>query len=158
MIGAKLGLHIRELAKKATEGASGPDSPGSSSQNFRGHTTRSDDFWLGLDEAIVHSGAAQDVIGRRHFEARTESLRAFGLRPIWLPEKSGPAGIGGSAKVLGCAVLPISMGAQLAGAVKVTVIDLLELLQAALDFGTNEFVSRSHDSIVPMRCSRPIGR
>ena len=98
--------------------------------------------------AILDIGATQDIIGKTAFRALEHELSRCGLQTLEVPTTaSSPTGIGGVAKVMKTALVPISPGG-VPGVIQFLVIDgeippllsvgLLEHLGASLDLNTNE--------------------
>ena len=103
-------------------------------------------------QAIIDPGAAQDLIGRPAYEKLKEHLASHGLRPVVQQDSGGlrnPSGIGGSAKALFKALVPVSFG-QRPGLLEMTVIDadipplvsvgFLDFLETSLNLPKNKIV------------------
>ena len=99
-------------------------------------------------EAVVDIGATQDLIGSEAMKQLNSSLNAVGLQSVRVNKPIvTPSGIGGSAKALYVALLPISPGGA-PGVLEVTVLEghippllsvgFLEHLGAKIDLITNE--------------------
>ena len=98
-------------------------------------------------EAIIDTGATQDLIGVAALTSLSESLKLVGLQPIKIdPPVVTPAGIGGAAKALHAVLIPISME-QNTGVLEMTVLDgsippllsvgFLEFLRTKMDLEKN---------------------
>ena len=98
-------------------------------------------------EGIVDTAAQDGLIGKAALLQLTETLRGFGLQIRWNHEKKAQAsGVGGKAKVIGIAELPIGL-AGINGLLEVTVVQdsvplllpvkLLRQLRAVVDLDDN---------------------
>ena len=98
-------------------------------------------------EGIVDTAAQDGLIGKAALLQLTETLRGFGLQIRWNHEKKAQAsGVGGKAKVIGIAELPIGL-AGVNGLLEVTVVQdnvplllpvkLLRQLRAVVDLDDN---------------------
>ena len=103
-------------------------------------------------QAIIDPGAAQDLIGKPAYEKLKEHLASHGLQPVVQQDSGGlrnPSGIGGSAKALFKALVPVSFG-QKPGLLEMTVIDadipplvsvgFLDFLGTSLNLPKNKIV------------------
>lgn len=80
-------------------------------------------FTIPAGNAIIDPGAAQDLIGVRHYEQLKERLKEVGLQTVELKEDLPAAsGVGGSAKAVKTALSPCILGGQ-PGIVKLVVIE-----------------------------------
>ena len=98
-------------------------------------------------EAIIDTGATQDLISVAALTSLSESLKLVGLQPIKIDRPVvTPAGIGGAAKALNEVLIPISME-QNTGVLEMTVLDgsippllsvgFLEFLRTKMDLEKN---------------------
>ncbi|CAE7202644.1 unnamed protein product [Symbiodinium sp. CCMP2456] len=105
--------------------------------------------------AILDIGATQDLIGRSAYESLERELSRHGLRALEVPTTaSSPTGIGGAARVLKTALVPISPGGA-PGVIQFLVIDgevppllsvgFLEHLGCTLDLTTNQVKFKNID-------------
>ena len=112
-------------------------------------------------EAILDIGATQDLIGSRAMEALQKSLSSVGLQAISVDKQPVvPSGIGGTAKVEGVMLVPISPGG-VPGVLEVTVlvndippllsVGFLEFLQAGIDLVSNVINLRRLGLKLPMK-------
>ncbi|OLP86862.1 DNA topoisomerase 3-alpha [Symbiodinium microadriaticum] len=117
-----------------------PESDNELCDSFVGVTTVS-------GEGIVDTAAQDGLIGKAALLQLTETLRGFGLQIRWNHAKKAQAsGVGGKAKVLGIAELPIGL-AGINGLLEVTVVQdnvplllpikLLRQLRAVVDLDAN---------------------
>ena len=80
-------------------------------------------FSVPAGHAIIDPGAAQDLIGEKHYQQLTQRLREVGLQPIELDEKPPAAcGVGGNATALKTALSPCILGGK-PGIVRLIVIE-----------------------------------
>ena len=116
---------------------------------------------LSSGDAIVDTGATQDLIGQVAFEALTHTLASSQLKPIMVDTPvSVPLGIGGAAKVKGVALVPISPGG-VPGILEFTILEhdvppllsvgFLEFLGAEIKLVTNQLLFTNIDVKILMR-------
>ena len=94
--------------------------------------------------AVVDTAAQDGLVGVRALERLKEQLTAFGLQISWSSRKAKAHGIGGAAKVVGVAALPLGLAGS-SGVLEATVVDnevplllpvkMLRSLQAVIDVG-----------------------
>lgn len=116
---------------------------------------------LSGNEAILDIGATQDLIGTPAMKALEKTLAEAGLRAVPVQKHVvTPSGIGGTAKVAGVMLVPISPGG-VPGVIELTVLEsdippllsvgFLEFLQASIDLQTDVIVFKKLDLTLPMR-------
>ena len=94
--------------------------------------------------AVVDTAAQDGLIGVKALERLKQQLTEFGLQIIWSDRKAKAHGIGGAAKVVGVAALPLGLAGS-SGVLEATVVDnevplllpvkMLRKLQAVIDVG-----------------------
>eukprot|EP00435_Cladocopium_sp_Y103_P028637 s478_g7.t1 len=112
-------------------------------------------------EAVLDTGATQDLIGSAALAELSEGLKAVGLQPIRVDRPVvTPAGIGGTAKALGVVLIPVSIEGS-TGVLEMTILDgaippllsvgFLEFLRAKIDLETDMLKLGALGLEVPMR-------
>ena len=115
---------------------------------------------LSSGDAIIDTGATQDLIGQVAFAAFSHTLAAAGLRPIMVDTPvSVPLGIGGAAKVRGVALVPVSPG-RVPGILEFTILEhdvppllsvgFLEFLGAEIKLVSNQIFFSNIDVKISM--------
>ena len=105
-------------------------------------------------EAILDTAAEECIIGSQAFQAVTEELATFGLRPIHVKKSAQPcAGIGGQATIRGLVDVPTCIGGLL-GIIRFTIVEdtptfvtpligvsYLEAVNAIIDLGHGHYTT-----------------
>lgn len=109
--------------------------------------------------AVVDTAAQDGLIGRPALERLKQQLGAIGLRISWTKKKAKAHGVGGPAKVIGIAAIPLGL-AGTTGILETTVVEndvplllpvtLLGSLQAVIDVRAEKMLFRRLDRTVDL--------
>ena len=109
--------------------------------------------------AVVDTAAQDGLIGRPALERLKQQLGAIGLRISWTKKKAKAHGVGGPAKVVGIAAIPLGL-AGTTGILETTVVEndvplllpvtLLGSLQAVIDVHAEKMLFRRLDRTVDL--------